>query len=167
MTLIELIVVAVIALIALGTVLLLYTVAVSRTEETAARNDTLGDVRGALERISRDVREGRTVTVGSGGSSLTIDTPLERITYACSAGTCTRSTATLGGSLTDGPDQLVTGLDASTAVFSNATIAGAGHNTYRVTLTSTPEDRDRPIVLTEDITLRNQCLTYTLLSACT
>ena len=119
-TLIELIVVAVIALVALGTTLLLYQVTVSRTSDTAARNETLANVRGALERMTRDIREGESVTVGGGGSSVTIETPIERITYSCTGGTCSRSTATLAGVPTDGPDEVISDLDGSTVVFATA-----------------------------------------------
>ena len=36
-----------------------------------------------------------------------------------------------------------------------------------MTLNSTPAGRDTPIALTEDATLRNDCLAYSLLAACT
>ena len=167
MTLIELVVVMTMGIVIFGAAIGFYYVVVHRTADTTARTDTLSDSRVAMERITRDIREGKTVTVGSGGSSLTITTPLEKVIYSCSVGVCTRSTQTLAGVATGTPERIIDELNTSTAVFQSATISGAPHATVRVTLNSTPEDRATPIALTEDISVRNDCLAYSLISSCT
>ena len=166
-TLIELLVVMAMGIVIFGATVGFYQVVVNRTADTTARADTLGASRTAMERITRDIREGKTATPGGGGNSLTIVTPTGRVIYACSAGTCTRSTQTLAGAPTGTPERVIEGLNASTVVFQLVTLAGAAHASVRVTLNSTPEDRETPIALTEDATVRNDCLTYSLLASCT
>ena len=167
MTLIEFLTVMTMAIVVFAGAVGFYQVVVNRTEDTTARADTLSSSRVAMEQITRDIREGTTATVGSGGASLTIVTPLEQIIYSCSAGSCTRSTKTLAGVTTGNPRVTISGLNASTVVFQSATITGAAHASIRVTLNATPDGRETPIALTEDVTLRNECVTYSLVSACT
>jgi len=165
-TLIELLVVMTMGIVVFAAAFGFYQIVVNRTADTTARANTLSDTRVAMERMTRDIREGKTVSVGSGGTSLTIVSPIEQIIYTCTSGTCSRSTRTLAGAAKTGPERIVAGLNSSTVVFQSVSLTGAAHASVRVTLNSTPEGRDTPIALTEDVTLRNECVTYSLLAAC-
>src|SRR5690349_8938067 len=126
-TLIELLVVMTMGVIVFAAAVGFYQVVVNRTEDTTARATTLSASRTAMENITRDIREGKTVAVGTGGSSLTITAPAEKIVYSCTAGTCTRSTQTLAGVATGTPQRIIDGLNTATAVFQSATVSGAPH----------------------------------------
>ena len=166
-TLIELLVVMAMGIVIFGATVGFYQVVVNRTADTTARANTLGASRTAMERITRDIREGKSATIGGGGSSLTIVTPTARVIYSCTSGSCTRSTQTLAGAATGTPERVIGNLNTSTIVFASVTLVGAPHASVRVTLNSTPEGRETPIALTEDATVRNDCITYSLLAACT
>ncbi len=145
-----------------------YQVVVNRTDSAAARANTLAELRTTIERVSRDVREGKAVTISTtyGGTSttsgnvLTIDTPVERIVWDCSTGSCTRTerSRTSPYAVTAGPVTEITGLDVSTAAFTSVAPITSGATNVQVRFSQLPDSRSRPIVLSEDIAIRNTCV---------
>lgn len=157
---------------------LFYNNAINRTSDTQERKDTLEAERFAIDRIARDVREAETVAVRTspGGGATTagnvVDAvaPQERVIYDCTSGTCFRTVTDVTGTTTlDGPDELITGLDVSNVVFTTGSAYdGADPNHVGVRLSVLPPNRNKAIVLTRGVSVRNDCIlaSSTVLPAC-
>ncbi len=144
-----------------------YQVVVRQTDSTQARAASLADVRTGMDRITRDVREAKTATISTayGGSAvtsgnvLTLDTPTARVVWDCTSGSCTRTVRDRSTyAVTEGPVTEIGGLDVGTAVFTSVNPIASDAANVQVRLSQLPDGRDRPIVLSEDVAIRNDCV---------
>ncbi len=147
-----------------------YQVVVKRTEDTGARRNTIADTRTSLEKISRDVRIGRSATVGAGGASLTITGPAEKYFYDCTSGDCTRSVLNkTTNAVISGPVKLVDDVATSPAIFATVNpFPDSSAASVGVRIAQLPDGRDRAVAMTGEYALRNDCVipSSTLLPAC-
>lgn len=168
-TLVELTVAASLGLVVIGGGVLLFTSVVGAEPRARERASAIADGRVTMERMTRELRQGGQVTVGS-PTQLSLLTYVDsatcggayfstaiqcQVTYSCSAGTCTRVEAA-PGSQTGTPVTVVSGL-APGDVFSYSACAGSP-TTYQyvgIRLVYPADDAEDAITLNDGVDLRN------------
>jgi Tfp pilus assembly protein PilV len=130
-TLVEVLVATALAIGLLGTAGMLFTTSIQSQPKASTRTMHLQQARTTVERLTRELRQGSTVSSGSAAQLSIItyvpratcggpaaDTSRQcRVTYTCSAGTCSRVEANPDGTSQGPSTVVVTGL-ADTNVFS-------------------------------------------------
>jgi prepilin-type N-terminal cleavage/methylation domain-containing protein len=171
-TLAELLVAMMITLIAFAAALLLLQVALKAQPRISERGAAIQQGRAWIERLTRELRQGGTVTGSPTSSQLAFLTFVRHsacggtatgnsiqclVTYSCAAGTCSRTERNPDGSGTAAAQQMVTGLQ-SNSVFTY-TPSTAAPEYVGVTLmfpaTDDPGETEDAITLTDGVTLRN------------
>ena len=166
-TLIELLLAASLSLIVLGVGVGLMTTGLQNQPKVAERAGEIQEARVAMERLTREIRQGDSVlsatstqfslitnvnsaTCGGAPSNVA---RLCRVTYTCAGDACTRVEANSDGSGGAPPETVVSGISTST-VFSYTPSAAAP--TYvGVNLLFPSESGDDSITLTDGVTMRN------------
>jgi Tfp pilus assembly protein PilW len=166
-TLVELLVSTVLAMIVIGAGVMAFTASIQSQPRIDSQAHAIEQARTSMERMVRELRQGSTVS-GASASQLSIVTYVDstcaggststaiqcRVTYACSAGACTRRLAKPDGSSPTAATQVVSGL-SSDNVFSYSPSATAA--TYvGVTLAFPAGPGHNAITLTDGATLRNR-----------
>ena len=167
-TLPELLVAMVLGLMVIGTGVMVFSASVQTQPKQQERGASISQARTAMERLTRELRQGWEVptatsnqlslltyvnSVTCGGNHGTSSIPC-RVTYSCTAGSCTRVEALPNGSSPGPSETVVTGL-------SNGTVFGYSPNTsdptfVNVTLSfPAPAGGDDAITLEDGATLRN------------
>jgi prepilin-type N-terminal cleavage/methylation domain-containing protein len=169
-TLIELLLAASISLVVLGVGVGLMTTALQSQPKVAERASEIQQARVAMERLTREIRQGDSVVSASDtqfslitqvnsatcGGATSDEARLCRITYTCSVGSCTRVEANPDGSGAAAPQIVVNGITTS-SVFSYTPTAAAP--TYiGVKLLFPSENGDDSVTLTDGVTMRNATL---------
>ena len=137
-TLPELLIATVLGLIVVGAAVAVFTVSVNNQPRISSKSAAIQQARTAMERMTRELRQSSTVPTAT-PSQLSIVTYVHsatcggasantaiscRVTYACSAGACTRTEARPDGASPGPAVRIVSGL-ASNNVFTFAPSAGA------------------------------------------
>ena len=166
-TLIELLIAAAMSLLVLGTGVALMSTGMRNEPKVAEKAGEIQKARVAMERLTREIRQGDTVvsatptqlslityvnsaTCGGATSSRSM---LCRVTYSCAAGACTRTESNPDGSGSTPPVTVVSGI-TSTSVFSYSPSATAPTH-VGVHLLFPSESGDDSITLTDGVTMRN------------
>ena len=171
-TLAELLVAMMITLIAFAATLVLLQVALKAQPRISERGAAIQQGRAWIERLTRELRQGGTVTGSPGSSQLAFMTYVRHsscgatatgnsipclVTYSCSAGTCSRTERNPNGSGTAPAQQMVTGLQ-SNSVFTYSPSSAAPQYvgvTLRFPATDNPGETEDAITLTDGVALRN------------
>lgn len=169
-TLVELLTVMITLIIVLLAGLAMFEFAQRTQPRISERNDAIQTAQIEIERVVRDLRQSYSV-VSAAPTALTVLTYDNkascagsdpgasrqcRVTYACGAGTCTRTAAEADGSVPGPPRTLISGL-ASDSVFSYAPSASSPTTVY-VRFEMAPDANDPAddlITLEEGVTMRN------------
>ena len=166
-TLIELLVAATVGLVVVGGAVTIFVSGIRSEPRTASRVAAIQDARVTIDRITRELRQGlETPTASSseleivtyvkaticGGTASSTAIPC-RVTYTCSAGSCTRKVAQPDGSAPGPTTQVVSGLTNS-SIFSYSPSA-ATPSYVGVTFTFSAGDSG-PVTLEDGVALRNQ-----------
>jgi hypothetical protein len=174
LTLVELLWVATLTIVLLGTMGMLVIVAARQQPRISDRAASIQEGRALVERFTRELREGVLVeqSPAPSASQITFRTyvrstacgestqlpPNEpsiqcRVTYSCSAGACSRAENTLDEPATDEPVQIVVGL-ASSEVFTYAPSV-TDTESVGVRLVFPAEGGDDAITISDGASLRN------------
>lgn len=167
-TLVEMLVGATIGLALVGSSVALFTTAQKSEPRVVQRTSQIGEARTFAESISRELRQGWSVPVAAPNqisvigyvkrTTCTGSTPGPsipcRITYACSAGACTRSVANPNGSGPGPAVRVVEGL-ADTNVFTYSPSAAAP-SFVGIRLSFSATSGDDAITLKDGVSLRNE-----------
>lgn len=110
-------------------------------------------IRGAIERVAKDVRQAEDVNTGSGASLLSVDTYVDgvetTVVYSASGGTLTR---TIGANA-----QPILGNLASTAVFTyTPSVTSPTLIQISISAYPYPVDTTTTVTITSDVRLRNR-----------
>lgn len=166
-TLVEMLVAVTIGMVVLGGAVTVFVGAVRSEPRTSSKVSAIQQGRVALERITRELRQGQDVPTAT-ASKLAVVTYVKqsscggspaseaiacRVTYTCTAGECSRVVAQPDGSLPGAATQVVSDL-STTAVFSYAPSATEPEH-VGVELSFTTEQSADPVVLADGATLRN------------
>jgi type IV pilus assembly protein PilW len=166
-TLIELLVATMIGMVVLGGAVTVFVGAVRSEPRTASKVTAIQQGRVAIERITRELRQGLDVQTAT-GSQLEVVTYVNedpcggspagkskacRVTYACTAGECSRTVAQPDGSSPGAATQVVSGL-ASTEVFDYSPPSETEPAYVDVELTFTTREGG-PVVIADGVALRN------------
>jgi prepilin-type N-terminal cleavage/methylation domain-containing protein len=166
-TLPELLMGMMIGLLVVGTGVMMFTTAIRSQPRTSDRLAKIRDARTASERIVRELRQGwdtptatssqlsfltyvHSATCGGAGASSAIPC---RVTYSCTAGSCTRTVAKPDGS-SPGPARIVISGLSSNAVFSYSPDSSAP-TWIGITLTYPGADGDDAVTVEDGAALRN------------
>jgi type II secretory pathway pseudopilin PulG len=168
-TLVELLSSIATMLIVLLAALAMFEFAVRAQPQVSQRNDAIQTAQVEIERMVRDLRQAYGV-VSATPSALTVLTydnrttcagatlgPSRecRVTYTCSAGTCTRASAEANGSSPGAPRTIITGL-ASDSVFGFTPSAAAPSTILiRLEMPASGTDGEDAVTLEEGVTMRN------------
>lgn len=166
-TLIELLVATTVGLVVLGGAVTVFLGAVRSEPRTSSKVSAIQQGRVALERVTRELRQGQDVSTATAGElSLVTYVNAEtcggpsaqtaiscRVTYACTGDECTRTVAQPDGSSPGAATQVVSDLSA-TEVFSYAPSATEPEH-IGVELSFTTDQSADPLVLADGATLRN------------
>ncbi|MEX2253574.1 MAG: hypothetical protein WD649_05425 [Thermoleophilaceae bacterium] len=157
-TLIELMVVSAVGVLLFGVGLALYSVATRNEAKTGARSENLQQAQTAMERMTRELRQGSAI-VSSSPTEITFETYVrgvgnQRVRFSCSGSACSRAVAPSGTNSFGSPVTLVSSVDPN--VF---TVAG-GQVKLRLRLTRTSQPnvgagREVSAELNDGVTLRN------------
>lgn len=165
LTLVELLIAATLGLLVVGGALAMFLGGVRSEPRTAAKVAAIQQARFTVDRITRELRQGlETKTTSSsqlaivtyvkaatcGGAAASTAIPC-RVTYTCSAGTCTRVVAQPDGSAPGPAVQVVSGLTSS-AVFSYLPLT---EPTYVGVTFSLAQPSGGPVRLDDGVALRN------------
>ena len=166
-TLVEVLVATALAIGLLGTAGMLFTASIQSQPKASTRTMHLQQARTTVERLTRELRQGSTVTSGS-AAQLSIVTYVAgacgggppaatarecEVTYTCSSGTCSRVEATPDGTSSGPSTVVVTGL-ADSNVFSYS--PSVTSPTYvGVRLSFDAGDGEDSITLEDGVALRN------------
>ena len=166
-TLPELLVAAMLSLFVVGSAVMVFTSAIQSEPRTADRTAQIQQARTLAEMVSRELRQGwDTPTMTS--SQLAVLTYVKRVscstttpsttsipcrvTYNCSTGDCTRTTANVNGTGAGSPVKVVEDL-SSTAVF---TYSPSGDPTFvGIRVTFADDDGQDSITLEDGVAFRN------------
>jgi Tfp pilus assembly protein PilW len=164
---VELLVAAVLGLIACGVGVMLLTASVNTQPEVSERAGEIQRARSVMEQITREVRQGSHVFSGS-ATQLTLITYVDkascggesatsaiqcRVEYSCEAGACTRTERNPNGSGTAAGVQVVSGLSSSD-VFSYSPTA-TDPDYIGLTMAFPASGDEDAITLKDGVTLRN------------
>lgn len=166
LTLIELLIAAMLGLVVVGGALTMFVSGIRSEPRTASKVMAIQQARVTVDRITRELRQGletpttlsnqlaivtyvKAATCGGVGASTSIPC---RVTYTCTAGSCTRVVAKPDGTAPGPSVNVATGL-ASTSVFSYA--PSAKDPTYVGVALSVTSDAGDPITLSDGVALRN------------
>ncbi|HEX5762121.1 MAG TPA: prepilin-type N-terminal cleavage/methylation domain-containing protein [Solirubrobacterales bacterium] len=166
-TLIELLVATTIGMVVLGGAVTVFMGAVRSEPRTASQVSALQEARVAVERITREVRQGMYV-VTAGPSDLALVTYVRpgscgtaggaaepcRVIYDCAADACTRAVAEPDGDAPSAPIEVVSGL-ASTAVFQYSPSGPEAEPSYVDVRLSFATNEGGPVVVADGAALRN------------
>jgi len=166
-TLPELLIALVLSLMVVGTGVMVFSAAVHTQPEQQRRGEGIQQARTATERLTQEVRQGLSVPTATsnqlsivtyvnsascGGAASNSAIPC-RVTYTCTAGSCTRVEALPNG-LSPGPARtVVTGLTSS-AVFSYLP-SSANPKFVNMTFSFSAGNGDDSITVQDGATLRN------------
>jgi len=168
-TLIELLVALTIGMVVLGGAVTVFIGAVRSEPRTASKVSAVQDGRVAVERITRELRQGLEVLdepapaanqvslltyvkqATCGGAPAATSIPC-RVTYTCAAGACTRAVAPPGESSTGTATQIVSGL-TTTDVFTYS--PNAADPVYVDVTLSFATREGGPVVVSDGVGLRN------------
>jgi prepilin-type N-terminal cleavage/methylation domain-containing protein len=163
----ELLIALMIGLLVVGTGVMMFTTAIRSQPGTSDRLAKVRDARSTSERIVRELRQGWGTTTATssqlsfltyvhsapcGGASGPTATPC-RVTYACSAGSCTRTEAQPNGS-SPGPTRTVTTGLSGNAVFSYSP-SSAEPTWVGITLAFPATNGDDAVTVEDGAALRN------------
>lgn len=171
-TLAEMLVAIMITLIAFSSAMLVLQVAQRAQPRISDRSDSIQEGRVWIERLTRELRQGATMVGTPTASSISFLTYVQhsacgsstagtsiqcRVSYVCTAGTCTRSERNPDGTGTGGGDQIVTGLLSSNVFSYSPTAAGAEYVGVTLRFPSTDEagETEDAITLQDGVSLRN------------
>ena len=161
-----------ITLMAFGAALLLLQIALKAQPRITDKGAAIEQGRAWTERLTRELRQGGTVTGSPTASQLAFLTYVRhsscgtlaagnsiqcRVTYTCTAGTCSRTEGNPDGSQTGPPQEMVTGLQSS-SVFTYSPSAAVPEYvgvTLMFPATDEPGETEDAITLTDGVTLRN------------
>lgn len=169
-TLVELLMAITIATIVLGAAVMVFTAGVRSQLRTTSQSAAVQQARTTMERMIRELRQssglasGTTATASQlsfltyvhttcSGAAATTATQC-RVTYTCSAGTCTRRLANPDGTAPAAAVQVVTGLSSS-SIFSY-TPSAAAPTLVTVTLPFPTQSGSNAITLSDGAALRNR-----------
>lgn len=169
MTLVELLTAAMLGVMVLGSAVAMFTVGIKSEPKAASRSAQIQQARTAMERITRELRQGRQGDIYvATASQLSILTYVKsatcggvpsntaiacRVTYTCSAGACTRIEGNPNGIGSGPAKQVVTGLSTPN-IFSYSPSTAPVH--IGVTLEFPADGGEDAITLQDGVTLRNQ-----------
>lgn len=176
-TLIEVLVATAIGLFVIGAGMGMFISAVKSQPRAASHADAVQTAQTAMERMTRELRQGSSVTATP--TQLVIDTYVDaatcggaaaanaipcRVTYTCASGACTRTVAQPDGSAPGAARTVITGLSAND-VFSSSTncpdppgVEPPPPNFVGVSLALAGGDGRNAITLSDGVWLRNGCL---------
>src|SRR5665811_836960 len=167
-TLIELLVAATVGMVVLGGAVTVFVGAVRSEPRTAEQVTAIQQGRVALERITRELRQGTDVTTAT-ASQLAVVTYVKqascagapasssiacRVTYTCTAGACSRVVAEPDGSAPGAATEVIGGL-STTEVFSYSPSA-TDPDYVGVSLQFDADRGGAPVALADGVTLRNR-----------
>ena len=171
--LVELLVAGIITVGLVGTLGYLFVIAERNQPQVAERAEQIQDGRVAVEAITRDIREAYAVNGTPTASQLSITTFVRhttcggstflaasadsipcRVTFTCTAGTCTRTEANPDGTNPGTAVKVVTGLSSS-AVFTYQTTP-SGSSQVDVSLVYPSDDGGEAVTIADGAELRNQ-----------
>jgi prepilin-type N-terminal cleavage/methylation domain-containing protein len=166
-TLTELLVAMVLGLLLVGVGVTVFTAAIRTQPTQNDRGHKVETARTTMERLVRELRQGATVYTatsaqlsfltwvhksGCGGASGSASIPC-RVTYTCSAGTCTRAEANPDGTGVGAAETVVSGL--SNAIVFDYSPNGAAPSYIGATLTFPSQNGDDAITVEDGAALRN------------
>jgi prepilin-type N-terminal cleavage/methylation domain-containing protein len=166
-TLVELLVASAIGLVVIGAGVLMFTAAIRSQPKASSRLAKVRTARTTSERIVRELRQGWSTPTAT-SNQLSILTYVHRatcggayasasiacrVTYTCTAGTCTRMEAQPNGTSPGPARQVVTGL-SNGIVFSYTTGSG-GSSWVGITLQFPGQNGDDAITVEDGAALRN------------
>jgi type II secretory pathway pseudopilin PulG len=166
MTLIELLIAAMLGLVVVGGALTMFVSGIRSEPRTASKVAAIQQARVTVDRITRELRQGleTPTTLSSqlaivtyvkaatcGGAAASTSIPC-RVTYTCSADSCSRVVAKPDGTSPGPSVKVVTGL-AGASVFSY--LPSAKDPTYVGVSLSVASDSGDPITLSDGVALRN------------
>jgi len=166
-TLVELLVATILGLIVVGGGVTVFTVSMNNQPRISSQSAAIQQARTSMDRLTRELRQGSTVSTAT-ASQLSIVTYVHsatcggaaastartcRVTYTCTAGTCTRTEANPDGSSPGPAVQVVSGL-SSTSVF-NYLPSSTAPTYVGVTLAFPATGGDHAITLSDGAATRN------------
>jgi hypothetical protein len=171
-TMAEMLVSIMITLMAFSSALLVLNIAQRAQPRITDRSEAIQEGRVWIERLTRELRQGATMVGTPTASSISFVTYVQhsacgsstagtsiqcRVSYACTAGTCTRSELNTDGTGTGGEDQVVTGLLSSNVFSYSPTAAGAEYVGVTLRFPSTDEagETEDAVTLQDGVSLRN------------
>ena len=166
-TLVELLVAAALGLVVIGAAVTVFTAAIQSQPPLADRGSDIQRARTTMERMTHEIRQAwdapvatssqlsmltyvKSVTCGGAHGSVSIPC---RVTYTCTAGTCSRVEAAPSGVAPGPASQLVSGLSSS-SVFSYYPSSAAATE-VQVVLSFPTEEGDDAITLRDSAAFRN------------
>jgi type II secretory pathway pseudopilin PulG len=167
-TLIELLLVISLTLIILGGTVGILIAGVKSEPRIAERTADIQAARVAMERLTREIRQGVTVTSATGsqfalvtnvnsatcGGAHSTEVRACRVTYSCSAGKCTRTEVNPDGSGTPSSEVVLSGITSTSSVFSYSPSAAAPAY-IEVKLEFPSVGGDDSITLSDGVSMRN------------
>ena len=171
-TLAEMLVAIMITLIAFSSAMLVLQVAQRAQPRISDRSESIQEGRVWIERLTRELRQGATMVGTPTANSMTFLTYVQhsacgastagtsiqcRVSYSCTAGTCTRSERNPDGTGEGGSEQVVAGLLSSDVFSYSPTAAGAEYVGVMLRFPSTdePGETEDAITLQDGVSLRN------------
>jgi Tfp pilus assembly protein PilW len=164
-TLVEFLTATVMAMILLGGGVMMFTTGIRNQPRVESQAAAIQQARTGMERMVRELRQGSSVPNASGSSIAVVTyvdgatcgttTPLCRVTYACTAGSCTRAIARPDGTSPAAPVTVVSGISNSSSVFTYTPPTATSGATINVTLAFPGENGGNAITLSDAATLRN------------
>src|SRR5687768_2794758 len=171
-TMAEMLVSIMITLIAFSSALLVLNVAQRTQPRISDRAASIQEGRVWIERLTRELRQGATMVGTPTATSMTFLTYVQhaacgsgalgtsvqcRVTYTCTAGTCSRTEASPDGSVSDAAQQMVTGLQSNDVFSYTPDAAGAEYVgvTLRFPASDEEGDTEDAVTLQDGVSLRN------------
>jgi Tfp pilus assembly protein PilW len=157
-TLTELLIATIIGLMVMGTGVMMFTAAIGSQPKQSARLAKVQDARITSERLVRELRQGSAAPTAT-SSQLAIETYCGgaaspcRVTYTCTAGTCTRVEAQPGGASPGPATTVVSGL--SNAIVFTYSPSSSAPRWVGITLQFPAEGGDDAITVEDGAALRN------------
>ena len=154
--LVDLLVAAGVGVVVVGAAFSMYLASTRNEATTASRADVVSQAEAAMERMTRELRQGSSVVVSS-ANSVTFETYVRglgarRVRYTCVVSTCTRAVAPSGTNTFGTAAQFLAGITNSN-VF---TVTGRRVEiSLRTSLTDTRSNRTLKASLDDGVTLRN------------
>ncbi len=174
-TLVEMLIASTLGLIVIGAAMTVLVISLKSEPRSASHASAVQKARTAMSTMTRELRQGSSVPTAT-GSQLSIVTYVDqatcggayastailcRVTYNCSAGSCTRSVAPPGGGASGAVRQVVSGLAAGN-VFSYGVAGGSctaasatGPTSVCVTFSMPAADGRNAITLSDGVAMRN------------